>query len=103
MPGKLTEAHKQALKLFRERHGGVSDFLKNYAAQFRRERKQLTTVLQAAPTTVPELARQTGLAADRVLWHIAGMRKYGTAREIATDGDYVKYEFVPQVQHPGQE
>ena len=61
MPGKLTEAHKQALKLFRERHGGVADSLKKYAADFRRERKQLTDALQAAPATVPELAQQTGL------------------------------------------
>lgn len=96
MPGKLTEAHKQALKLFRERHGGVTDYLKQYTANFRRERKRLTEALQAAPATVPELARQTGLPPDRVLWHIAGMRKYGIAREVGPDGDYVKYEFLAQ-------
>ncbi|MGZ4817825.1 MAG: hypothetical protein ACXVZJ_04325 [Terriglobales bacterium] len=96
MAGKLTEAHREALKLFRERHGGVADSLKKYAADFHRERKRLTEVLQAAPATVPELARQTGLAADRVLWHIAGMRKYGAAREVGPEGDYVKYALVEQ-------
>jgi len=95
MPGKLTEEHKQSLKLFRERHG-VSDSLKRYAADFRRERKRLTEVLQVAPATVPELARQTGLPADQVLWHIAGMRKYGTVREVGPDGDYIKYALVEQ-------
>ena len=96
MPGKLTEEHKQALKLFRERHGGVSDFLKKYATDFRRERKQLTEALQVAPATVPELSRQTGLSPDQVLWHVAGMRKYGLAREVGPDGDYVKYALVEQ-------
>jgi hypothetical protein len=96
MAGQLTDAHRTALKLFRERHGGLADSLKNYAADFRRERKRITELLQAAPATVPELARLTGLAADRVLWHIAGMRKYGSAREVGPDGDYVKYAFVEQ-------
>jgi DprA winged helix domain len=96
MPGKLTETHREALKLFRERHGGVAESLKKYAADFRRERKRITEALQAAPATVPELARRTGLAADRVLWHVAGMRKYGAAREAGPDGDYVKYELLEQ-------
>lgn len=101
MPGKLTDAHRQALKLFRERHGGVADSLKEYSAEFRRERKRLTEALQGAPATVPELARQTGLPADQVLWHIAGMRKYGTAREVGPDGDYVKYALVEQSRDSG--
>jgi hypothetical protein len=98
MPGKLTEAHKQALKVFRDRHGGVNESLKRYAADFRRDRKRLAEALRIAPATVPELARQTGLPADQVLWHLAGMRKYGTAREVGPDGDYVKYALVEQSQ-----
>ncbi len=96
MSGKLTEAHREALKVFRERHGGVAESLKKYAADFRRERKRITDALQVAPATVPELARQTGLPSDRVLWHVAGMRKYGAAREAGPDGEYVKYELLEQ-------
>ena len=98
MPGKLTEAHKQALKVFRERHGGVSESAKKYAADFRRDRKRLTEALRIAPATVPELTQQTGLPADQVLWHLAGMRKYGAAREVGPDGDYVKYALVEESQ-----
>lgn len=96
MAGKLTQAHREALKLFRERHGGVADSAKKYAADFQRERKRLVEALKVAPATVPELARHTGLAADRVLWHIAGMRKYGVAREVSAEGDYVKYALVEE-------
>ncbi len=96
MAGKLTEAHRQALKLFRERHAGTADSSKEYHTDFRRERKQLTEALRVVPATIPELARQTGLSADRVLWHITGMRKYGLAREVGPEGDYVKYGLVEQ-------
>jgi hypothetical protein len=94
MPGKLTDDHKAALKLFRERRGGISEPLKQHAAGFRQQRKQLAEAMQASPATVPELAQKTGLPADRVLWHIAGMRKYGEAQEAGVAGDYVKYELV---------
>ena len=98
MPGKLTDAHKAALKIFRERRGGISEPLKQHASNFRQQRKQLNTALQGGPATVPELALTTGLPADQVLWHIAGMRKYGAVQEAGQTGDYVKYELVKQSQ-----
>lgn len=98
MPGKLTEAHKEALKIFRERRGGVSESLKQHASRYRQQRKQVTDALQAAAATVPGLAEKTGLPVDLVLWHIAGMRKYGVAQEAGVDGDYVKYELVKSTQ-----
>ncbi len=96
MPVKLTEAHKQALKTFREQHSDASGTLKQYVADFRHERKLIADALRKAPATVPELARQTGLPAHRALWHVTAMRKYGAARESGPDGDYVKYELVEQ-------
>jgi predicted Rossmann fold nucleotide-binding protein DprA/Smf involved in DNA uptake len=96
MPGKLTDAQKLALKLFRESHGGIAEPLKQHVSRARQQRKQLTDALQAGPATVPELAQKTGLPADEVLWQVAGMRKYGLAREAAQDGDYVKYELATQ-------
>ena len=96
MPTKLTEAHRQALKLFRERHGDDDGTLKKYVAGFRHERKQISEALRKGPATVPDLARQTDLPADQVLWHVTAMRKYGAVREAGPEGDYVKYEFVEE-------
>ncbi len=96
MPTKLTEAHRQALKLFRAQHSDPSGTLKNIVADFRHDRKQITEALQKGAGTVPELARQTGLPLDQVLWHVTAMRKYGTAQEAGPEGDYVKYEFIEQ-------
>jgi predicted Rossmann fold nucleotide-binding protein DprA/Smf involved in DNA uptake len=96
MPVKLTDAHKQALKTFREQHSENAESLKKYVADFRHERKQVTEALRKAPATVPELVQQTGLPARQVLWHVTAMRKYGTALEVGPDGDYVKYALVQQ-------
>ena len=96
MPTKLTEAHRKALKLFREQHADTSGTLKKYVADFRHERKQITEALRKGPAIVPELAGQTGMTADQVLWHVTAMRKYGTVQEVGPEGDYVKYEFIEQ-------
>lgn len=96
MPTKLTEAHRQALKQFREQHSAVAGTLKKYVADFRQDRKQITEALRKGAGTVPELAVQTGLPAEQVLWHVTAMRKYGTVQEAGPEGDYVKYEFIEQ-------
>ena len=96
MPIKLTDAHRQALKLFREQHSDPSGDLKKYVADFRHDRKLTPEALRKGSGTVPELARKTGRPAGQVLWHVTAMRKYGTAQEAGADGDYVKYEFIEQ-------
>jgi len=96
MPAKLTEAHRQALKQFREQHNNDAGTLKKYVADFRHDRKQITEALRKGPATVPELVRQSGLPSDQVLWHVTAMKKYGGAREAGQEGDYVKYELIEQ-------
>jgi hypothetical protein len=93
VPGKLTDEHKAAIKIFRERRG-ESETLKKYAAAFRQHRRLLVDALKTGSSTVPALAVDSSLPTDVVLWHIAGMRKYGLVQEIGTNGDYVTYELV---------
>ena len=96
----LTDAHKEALKQFRERHRDVAEAAKQHAVAFRQARKAVESALKAGAATIPQLAAQTKLPADQVLWHVAGMRKYGRAREAGQDGDYVQYEYVAPKQEP---
>jgi len=79
-----------------EQHSAVAGTLKKYVADFRQDRKQITEALRKGAGTVPELAVQTGLPAEQVLWHVTAMRKYGTVQEVGPEGDYVKYEFIEQ-------
>ncbi len=93
---KLTKEQKDAMKLFRERRGGIN---REQQQANRDNRKASTTIrdqLEKGPVTVLELAAATSLAPSLVLWHIASMKKYGNVREAGTDGDYVKYELAPE-------
>jgi predicted transcriptional regulator len=103
MPTKLTPAHREALKRFRDEHTDPAGTLKTYVADFRHERKQIIEALRKAPATVPELASQTGFSAERVLWHVTAMRKYGAAVEIGPDGSYVKYAYIEQAKKKEKE
>ena len=91
----LTEEHKQALKQFRHRQTGTAEIAKQRAVLFRQQRKALETALKEGPATVPQLAAKTTLPADQVLWHLAGLRKYGFVRETGQAGNYVQYELIP--------
>jgi len=90
----LTDVHKAALKHFRELRKQKGDDPGRAAAHFRQQRKAVESALKTGPATVPRLAQATGLAAHEVLWHLAGMRKYGAAQETAQDGDYPRYELT---------
>lgn len=56
-------------------------------------RKQLKKVLKEGPKTVPDLAAETDLPADQVLWHITAMKKYDLVVEsgMNDDGEYYLY------------
>ncbi len=95
----LTDTHKAALKQFRERQRHSREESGQAAARFRQERKAVASALKGGPSTVPQLAQATGLPPHQVLWHLAGMRKYGIAQETAQDGDYPRYELVVAAAH----
>jgi len=54
-------------------------------------RKLLRQAMKTAPRTVPEIAAETGLPANEVLWHVIAMKKYGQVTETGLDGYYYRY------------
>lgn len=93
---KPTIEQKDAMKLFRERQGGINRRQQQANRENRKATKAIRAQLEKGPATVPELAAATDLAPSRVLWHIAALRKYGGVHEAGTAGDYVKYELTPE-------
>ena len=73
-----------ALAALRESRGGVSPEMKAWLKDQQDVRKRLRAALAPGPRTVPDLARECGLEAGRVLWHLMAMRRYG---EIADAGE----------------
>lgn len=47
--------------------------------------------LKTGTKTVPELAKETGLKSDLILYYVSAMQKYGQVVEAGHSGDYLKY------------
>jgi hypothetical protein len=82
---------KKPIDILREQHGGMSDEMKQYFKEQNRVRKLLNAALKKAPRTIPELAQETGEPADKLLWHVMAMKKYGLVTELEQRGDYFAY------------
>lgn len=63
-------------------------------------RKALERALTGGPHSVPQLAQAVNMPTHEVLWHVAGMKKYGIVAEAGTDesGDYYLYRLTKEVQ-----
>jgi len=61
-------------------------------------RKAIERALTGDSHSVPQLAQAINMPAHEVLWHIAGMKKYGIVAEAGTDesGDYYLYRLTKE-------
>lgn len=50
--------------------------------------------LKTGEKTIPELAKETGLKGDLILYYLSAMRKYGQVEEAGHAGAYFKYKLV---------
>ena len=90
-------ASREALKRLREERSQHVKAANAANGVVRAERKKIVADLAGGPKSVPQLATATQLSTDRVLWHIAAMRKYGHVAEMPErDGDYYTYSLVPE-------
>jgi hypothetical protein len=82
---------KEALRLFRERMGGLTDAKKAYLKSDRDARKALREALRFGPKTIPELTQQLNLPGEKVTWYVMALRRYGEIVEAGRAGDYFRY------------
>jgi len=81
----------EQLKKLNETKGPVAKELRDYVAAQNKAQQALLAALKAGPRTIPELAAATGLTADKALWYVTGLRKYGKVEDIPGRGVYPKY------------
>jgi hypothetical protein len=91
MAGSKEGRKKRPIDILRERRGGVSEPLKLYVKEQQRIRKLLREGLKSGPQTCPQLARQSGVEASVVLWHLMAMRRYGEVVEGGEQDGYFLY------------
>jgi predicted Rossmann fold nucleotide-binding protein DprA/Smf involved in DNA uptake len=87
------EAKKRTemLKQLREQHDEGVKATQALLKETNNVRKLLRQAMKAEPRTVPEIATETGLPANEVLWHVIAMKKYGQVAETGLDGYYYRY------------
>jgi len=87
---KRTEFLAELRKQHKERVKIAQEMLKEQQAV----RKTLMRAMRGGPHSVPQLAIDTDIPADEVLWHIASMKKYGEVEELGLDEDYEYYQYI---------
>lgn len=96
----LTVEQRQALTALRESMGGISDEKRKEQKQLLTARKEISRILAARPSTVPQIAEALQMPSHEVLWHVTGMRKYGKVAEAGEDGDFLAYSLVTDEAQP---
>ena len=79
------------LEIFKQRQGPASAELLSQVKAGNKRKAAIKKSLKGGPMTVPQLAEATGFEPRDVLWSLTAMRKYGSAVEVGTDGDYPTY------------
>jgi predicted transcriptional regulator len=79
------------LEIFKQRHGPASEELLEEVKVRNKRKAAIKKLLKDGPMTVPQVAEASGFEPRDVLWTLTAMRKYGSAIEVGTDGDYPTY------------
>ena len=82
---------EKAIKIIRERRGGVPKELLEYSRAQTKTRKKIIQTLEDGPKTVPEVAKATAMPSHEVLWKLMGMKKYGLVVEGEERDGYYQY------------
>lgn len=90
------EAKKEALRELRQSRKKTIEAVRERVKQSRAVTKKLSEALSESPKTVPELAKETGIPTEQVLWRLTSMKKYGKVAEGDQDGDYFKYALLKE-------
>jgi len=92
MAQNKTLSRGEILKQLRKQHPEAVERTQVLLKEQKHMQQQLCAFFREKPRTVPEAAQATGIPADKVLWFIAAMRKYGIVVEAGMCGDYPLYQ-----------
>ena len=82
----------ELLKQLRATHAESVKHAQELLKEQKKMQLALCTFFREEPHTIPEAAQETGLPADKVLWFVAALKKYGIVEEAGMCGDYPLYK-----------
>lgn len=90
-PKADARASVNILKKLREEHQETVARTQALMKHNKTVQRSLLNALGDESRTVPQLAEETGLPAEDVLWHITAMKKYDRVVEVGMEGEYYSY------------
>ena len=87
-----TSSRSALLKSLRETHLEGVARAQGLLKEQNQMREKFLALLKETTRTVPELALESGIAAEKVLWYLSSMKKYCEVIEAGMDGDYPTYK-----------
>ncbi|MCL4528475.1 MAG: hypothetical protein M1282_03585 [Chloroflexi bacterium] len=87
-----TLSRSELLKQLRTQHAKSVERAQALLKEQKHMQQELCAFFREKPRTVPEAAQATGIPADKVLWFVAAMKKYGIVVEAGMCGDYPLYK-----------
>ena len=86
--------HKEKLKALREERGELIERNKELLKKQNSETGLIKKGLKEGNKTIPELAKETGLKGDLILYYVSAMKKFGEINEAGHADGYFKYSLV---------
>jgi predicted transcriptional regulator len=87
-----TLSRAELLKQLRTTHAESVKRAQELLKEQKKMQQELCAFFREKPRTVPEAAQAAGIPADKVLWFVAAMKKYGIVVEAGMCGDYPLYQ-----------
>ena len=91
---KSADDSKEKLKALREERSELIARNKEILKKQSSETGLIKKGLKEENKTIPELARETGLKSDLILYYVSAMKKFGEITEAGHAGGYFKYSLV---------
>jgi predicted transcriptional regulator len=91
---KSTSDSKEKLKALREERSELIARNKEILKQQNSETGLIKKGLKEGNKTIPELAKETGIKSDLILYYVSAMKKFGEIAEAGHEGGYFKYSLV---------
>lgn len=85
---------KERLKVLREERSSVIERNKELLKKQNSDTGLIKKGLKDGAKSIPELAKETGLKSDLILYYISAMKKYGEVTEEGHSGRYFRYSLV---------
>ena len=94
----MTAAAGNTMKAYRDRAGAkVPEALRDLRKRQAVESSKILQALKAGPRTAPEIAEETGLPSERVVWYVMTFVKDKTIRAAEkTEDGFFRYTLVPK-------